>query len=300
MKILCIGHAAYDITLPVDVYPIENKKMRIKDKKVECGGGPAATAAYLLAYWKVDTAFAGVVGNDLYATRIKEEFKKVGVDITYLEENPDLDTTSSYIIANKSNGSRTIITSKDKDLTFKKIQDIEGDFDYILVDGDEEELSYKTILKYKGKSISLIDAGKSDEKTVKLSKIVDYLVCSNDFARDYTKLPLDYENLDTIKAIYEKLEEDFKGKIIITLEKYGSFTKIDNEYHLVPSIKVKALDSTGAGDIYHGALLYFLSQGYPLLEAMRLSNITSAISVTRVGGRYSVPTLEEVLEYAKQ
>ncbi len=300
MKILCIGHAAYDITLPVDKFPIENKKIRINVPKVECGGGPAATAAYLLSYWGLETSFAGVVGDDLYGSRIKEEFKKVGVDITYLETKPSLNTTSSYIIANRDNGSRTIITSKDKGLEFDKIKDIEGDFDYILVDGDEEELSLKTILKYKGKSISLIDAGKSDDKTIKLASVADYVVCSNDFARDYTKMPLDYENLDTIKKIYDKLEQEFKGKVIITLEKYGSFTKIDNEYHLVPSINVKAIDSTGAGDIYHGALLYFISQGYPLLDAMRLSNITSAISVTRVGGRYSIPTLEEVLKYANR
>ncbi len=299
MKILCLGHAAYDITLPMDSFPIENKKVRLKDKKVECGGGPAATAAYLLSYWGVPTYFAGIVGNDYYGDKIKAEFEKVGVNTTYLETNPDKNTTSSYIIANKGNGSRTIITSKDIDVSFKEIKEIKDDFDYILVDGDEDELAYKVIMDKKGKSISMIDAGKSDEKTVKLARIVDYLVCSNDFARDYTKMPLDYENLDTIKAIYDKLEKEFPGKVIITLEKYGSFTRINGEYKLVPSLKMQAIDSTGAGDIFHGSLLYFLSQGYELEHAMRLSNITSAISVTRVGGRYSIPKLEEVLAYDK-
>ncbi len=299
MKILCLGHAAYDITLPMDSFPVENKKVRLKEKKVECGGGPAATAAYLLASWKVPVSFSGIVGDDFYGGKIKEEFKRVGVDITYLETNPLKNTTSSYIIANKSNGSRTIITSKDIDTSFKEIKEIPDDFDYILVDGDEDELAYKVIMDKKGKSISMIDAGKSDPKTVKLARIVDYLVCSNDFARDYTKMPLDYENLDTVKAIYDKLDKEFLGKVIITLEKYGSFTKIDEDYKLVPSIKMQAIDSTGAGDIYHGALLYFISQGYELERAMRLANITSAISVTRVGGRNSIPKLEEVLEYDK-
>ena len=125
MKILCIGHAAYDITLPVDSYPVENKKIRLKEDKVECGGGPAATAAYLLALWGVDTSFAGVVGDDLYGKKIKDEFLKVGVDTSYLETNIGEDTTSSYIIANKSNGTRTIITSKDPDLKFREIKRIE-------------------------------------------------------------------------------------------------------------------------------------------------------------------------------
>jgi len=299
MKILCIGHAAYDITLPMDSFPIENKKVRLNDDKVECGGGPAATAAYLLSYWGVPVSFSGVVGNDFYGDKIKDEFSSVGVDMTYLETSKTNKTTSSYIIANKSNGTRTIITSKDKNLTYNKIKEITGDYDYILVDGDEFELSYQTIIKYKGKAISMIDAGKSDEKTVKLAKVVDYLVCSNDFARDYTKLTLDYNDLKTVKSVYDKLARDFPGQIIITLEKYGSFTKINDEYVLVPSLKVKAVDSTGAGDIYHGSLLYFISQGYELKRAMRLANITSALSVLKVGGRYSIPKLEEVLVYDK-
>ena len=299
MKILCIGHAAYDITLPMDSFPIENKKVRLNDDKVECGGGPAATAAYLLSYWGVPVSFSGVVGNDFYGDKIKDEFSSVGVDMTYLETSNTNKTTSSYIIANKSNGTRTIITSKDKNLTYNKIKEITGDYDYILVDGDEFELSYQTIIKYKGKAISMIDAGKSDEKTVKLAKVVDYLVCSNDFARDYTKLTLDYNDLETVKSVYDKLARDFPGQIIITLEKYGSFTKINDEYVLVPSLKVKAVDSTGAGDIYHGSLLYFISQGYELKRAMRLANITSALSVLKVGGRYSIPKLEEVLLYDK-
>ena len=89
----------------------------------------------------------------------------------------------------------------------------------------------------------------------------------------------------------------FKTNIIITLESKGSFTIIDGEYKIIPSIKVKALDSTGAGDIFHGAFTYFIGMGYSLYEAIRLSSITAAISVTRIGSRFSIPTLEEVLEY---
>ena len=100
--------------------------------------------------------------------------------------------------------------------------------------------------------------------------------------------------------MYDSLEKDFpKQTIVITLESFGSFTKINGEYKLIPSIKVKALDSTGAGDIYHGALLYFLSQGYDLETAMEYANITSALSVTKIGGRYSIPRLEEVINYVK-
>ena len=72
---------------------------------------------------------------------------------------------------------------------------------------------------------------------------------------------------------------------------------IDNEYEIIPSIKVTALDSTGAGDIFHGAFTYFIANGYSLKETIHLASITGAISVTRVGSRYSIPMLQEVLDY---
>ena len=74
MKIVCIGHAAYDITIPVLTYPVENTKNRVHDR-IECGGGPACNAAYLLGCWKSDVEFVGVVGNDSYGKKIVEEEK---------------------------------------------------------------------------------------------------------------------------------------------------------------------------------------------------------------------------------
>ena len=62
MKIVCIGHASYDITFPVKEYPKENTKNRIQ-RRVECGGGPASNAAYLLGKWGIPTWFLGIVGN---------------------------------------------------------------------------------------------------------------------------------------------------------------------------------------------------------------------------------------------
>ena len=85
----------------------------------------------------------------------------------------------------------------------------------------------------------------------------------------------------------------------ITLEANGSFTEINGVHKIIPSVKVKAIDSTGAGDIFHGAFTYFIGMNYPLEEAIRLASITGAISVTRIGSRFSIPKLEEVLEYDK-
>ena len=76
-KVLCVGQSAYDITLPLDHYPIENKKVKVP-YKVECGGGSSSNCAYLLAKWGVETSFAGVIGNDHYGNNILDEYLRVG------------------------------------------------------------------------------------------------------------------------------------------------------------------------------------------------------------------------------
>ena len=73
MKILCIGQSAYDITLPVTDYPRENKKIKIGNSKVECGGGACNNAAYLLGLWQDEVYLASSIGKDFYGERIKEE-----------------------------------------------------------------------------------------------------------------------------------------------------------------------------------------------------------------------------------
>ena len=69
MKVMCIGQAAYDITIPVNEYPVENKKIRF-DERIECGGGSSSNASYLLSKWGLENYFAVLVVNYLYVSKI--------------------------------------------------------------------------------------------------------------------------------------------------------------------------------------------------------------------------------------
>ena len=294
MKAICVGHSTFDTTLPVDSYPVENKKIRIKSH-IECGGGPASNGAYLLAKWGIETAIVSIVGTDYYGDRVVEDFEKVHANTSYLERREDFMTSSSYIVANMSNGSRTVLTSKQQPVR-KLAVPIELKGDIILIDGEHPDSALE-VLENNHNAISVLDAGRLNEDTKALGKKVTYLVCSHDFAEDFTNKKTDASNIEILKEIHKELVEYFQTNVIITLESNGSFTIIDGEYQVIPSIKVKALDSTGAGDIFHGAFTYFIANHYPLKEAIHWASITGAISVTRIGSRYSIPILSEVLEY---
>lgn len=292
MKVLCIGHAAYDITTPVDTFPKENTKTRVQER-IECGGGPAGNAAYLLGKWGISTYFAGIVGDDLYGHRIIEEYQKVGVNTDYLQVSKNHVTASSYIIANGENGSRTILTYRPSDMTMEDI-DIDIEPDIILVDGQEPELSKKMIEKYPN-AVSIIDAGRTKRAIRDLCKIVDYVVCSKDFAEKISGISI-YEN-ESLEHAISKLENEFHTNIIVTLEASGcAYRNDDKKIEIVPSLKVRAIDSTGAGDIFHGAFTYGIAQNWPMSKILRFSNLTGAMSVTRIGGRNSIFELDDMIE----
>ena len=134
---VCVGHSTYDITIPVDEYPIENVKYRLKNH-IECGGGPASNGAYLLAKWGEKTTLISVVGDDHYGHLVYEDFKKIGANTKYIELHRNHQTTSSYIIANKTNGSRTILSSKRPPIR-QLNQDVTVNADVILLDGEHPE-----------------------------------------------------------------------------------------------------------------------------------------------------------------
>lgn len=295
MKVVCVGHSTFDTTLPMDSYPTENVKYRI-GKHIECGGGPASNGAYLLAKWGMNVVIVSIIGNDYYGERIVKDFVDIGADTEYLEQKEGHDTSSSFIIANMSNGSRTIITSK-RDPIRKLSREVNVEADLILIDGEHPETAHEVLDKNKD-AISILDAGRLNDDTRALGKKVSYVVCSKDFAEEFSgkkiTTPLD-KNI--LIEVYEMLKVYFNTNIIITLEAEGSFTKIDDNYEIIPSVKAKAIDSTGAGDIFHGAFAYFIGNNYSLREAIKFASITGAISVTRIGSRYSIPDLNEVLDY---
>ena len=296
MKIVCIGHSVYDVTLPVESFPEENKKLRVPER-IECGGGPASNGAFLLAKWGMDTSIVSVVGNDYYGNIIKNDYINAGVNIDNLEIRAKRSTSSSYIIANKETGTRTIITYKEPQIR-KLDKEVNIEADVILIDGEHPETAYE-VLEKNPNAISVLDAGRLNDDTKFLGKFVTYFVCSKEYAEDFTDKDIDTNDIEGLISIHKSLEEYFNTNIVITLEDKGALAKIDGNYEIIPSIKVKAIDSTGAGDIFHGAFTYFIANNYSLRDTIRLANITGAISVTRVGSRNSIPMLSEVLDYDK-
>ena len=298
MKVLCIGHSSWDITVPVDDYPTENTKYRYSEKYA-AGGGPASNAAYLLGKWGVDTVIATSIGSDDFGTKIKKEFQEVNVATEYIETSYEKDTSFSFILVNKKNGSRTVFNVATEHPPLKKLN-YEFTPDIIFIDGHDYGASQNALSKYPH-AITVIDAGRVTQELLELCKYTRYIVCSKGFAETVTNLKFDFNNPQSLVNVYTKLQNKYpNANIVVTLEEHGALYQVDNQIKIMPGLKCNAVDTTGAGDIFHGAFVYGLANNFDMEKIITLANIAGGLSVQKMGSRLSVPNLSEVLDYYTQ
>lgn len=296
MTILSIGRTSYDITCPVEEYPVEGTKYLLNEK-IESGGGTAANVAYLLGKWGETSYFAGVVGSDDYGAKIKKELEQVLVKTEFIENSYETGTPLSIVLVNKKNGTRTrfdVVGSSQPNL---KKYEYEIKPDVIFTDGKEYNATINALNKFPN-AISVVDAGRVDRDLLELCKYVKYIVCSKGFAEKVSGMKFDYNNSSTLVQIYKKLKDKYpNNEIIVTLEEMGALYTMDGEIRVMPSIKTTVVDPSGAGDIFHGAFVYCLANNFDIEKAITYSNIAAGMSVGKMGGRTSIPTIKEVISY---
>lgn len=291
MKILCVGQAAYDITFPCTEPILENRKYRIYNR-MECMGAPAANASYLCALWGADVSLMARVGDDLYGKEILHTLNHVGVDTTPMHVDKQIPTSISCIIANADKSTRTILNCPMKDESFP-YRFPEEDVHVILMDGHELNASLAAIKQFPD-ALTILDAGTYKPEIMELIQSVDYLVCSEDFARQYTGITIDLANHTSASDTFQKLKEINTNHIVITLGDKGSVYEEHDQIHHIPAFNVNAIDTTGAGDIFHGAFAYCLNRNYSLNDIIRISSLSASISVERLGSQIAIPDLEEM------
>ncbi|MEG1301284.1 MAG: PfkB family carbohydrate kinase [Erysipelotrichaceae bacterium] len=297
MSILCVGQVAYDITFPIDGELIENQKYRIYEK-MECMGGPAGNASFLCALWGSKVSLMARIGKDIYGEKILDILNKVGTDTSCLIEDEAISTSISGIVANRKNGYRTVfncpILLKESKFKYPLMNP-----NMILVDGHELQASID-VLEYYPSAISVLDGGTCNEITIELAKRVNYLICSEDFAYQYCGIKVCLEEKHQWINTFNKLHQLNQQHIAVTLGDQGLLYEDDEGIHHLPAYPVKAIDTCGAGDIFHGAFAYCINKDYSFKDALKISSITAAISVESYGGQVSIPTKEVVNERLKE
>ncbi len=140
---------------------------------------------------------------------------------------------------------------------------------------------------------TILDAGSRRRGTELLAPRVEFLVPSERFARSMTG-ESDLDSEDGGRRCLAALSRLNGREVVVTLGERGVLYLEKGEVRRLPAFPVRAVDTTGAGDIFHGAFAYGVLQGWALSRTVRFAAMAAALSVARPGGRASIPALAEV------
>ena len=283
VDVLCIGHASYDLVFSVPHHSGEDEKM-VADSFISCGGGPAANAAVMVAKLGLKSEFVGYLGHDLYGEMHCKELHNNAVVVDKVIRGPSPTPLSMVLV--KPDGKRALINYKGETKPLP-----EGAVDFsaikakvILFDGHEPIISMPFAKLAKEQGIpTVLDAGSVHEGTLALMGAVDYLVCSEKFA---LQLASDEE---TALGRLAKISPN----VVITLGERGLIWQQGSIRGTLPAFPVSVVDTTGAGDAFHGAFAAAVALGMDWDEVLRYASAAGALCCTRAGARLGLPTYQE-------
>lgn len=286
IDVLCVGAGTYDLVYSVDRHPQPDEKIRATSF-VGCGGGPAANGAVTVARLGLQAAFAGYLGNDIFGNAHIDELQQAGVH-TDLVARGEYSSALSVVMV-KPDGSRALVNYRRPEsfLTAGSVDFSVVDTRVILFDGHEPYISPALAKSARQRGIpTVLDAGSIHSGTEELASLVDYLVCSERFGLDFTGETTEDRALEKLGA--------YAPNVIITVGHRGLVWKNAAGSGRLQTYKVKAVDTTGAGDVFHGALAACLAQKMEWLQSLAYASAAGALCCTKIGARLGIPSREEV------
>lgn len=296
-KVVGIGANVYDTLITVPYYPSEDTKLRATGAK-ECGGGPCGTGLVAVAKLGEKSAYIGALAKDGGGEFLLSDMKRFGMSTDLVDMVSGASSFSSYVVLSEENATRTCVFNKENLPEFvideKKAEAIKS-AEILMVDGNDlENAIIGAKIAKMSKAKVLYDAGGLYEGIERLLPYADILIPSEEFALAHTKTQTAE---DAIKALYEKYSPEV---VVITRGVKGGIIFDGKEMKSYPSFKVDAIDSNGAGDVFHGAFAFSVVKGYNYYDACIFSSAVSALKCTKLGARDGVPTFEETIEFLKE
>ncbi|RJR26309.1 MAG: sugar kinase [Desulfobacteraceae bacterium] len=291
VRVIGLGQACVDYRGVVPDYPSEDTKMEI-EKLFSQVGGPAAVALMCLSRFGVKTAFFGSIGDDVLGERIAETLDRERIVADGLKKTKGSSSQFAFIAVTRDSAKRTIfwsrgtaphLTAAEVDLRPYKGARI------LHVDGLMTDAAAEAARQAKEMGILVVmDAGTFRNGTREIAALVDILIASETFAVPLVApgAGLDAQ-LQALKALGPR-------NVVITLGSSGSIGLENGVVHRQDAFRVKTLDTTGAGDVYHGAYIYGLLKGWGMPECMRFASAAAAVKCSRINPDDFLPSLKDI------
>jgi len=285
-----LGQCSLDFLCTIDQYPPPDTKCEFDDFLIQ-GGGPVATALVVLSRWGIPARFAGVVCPDRFGRMILQGLNEEQIDTSAVRIQEGSRSQFAFICAEKETGKRTIFWGRPDASPFPPVglpEDFLTGVDALHLDGLFMDASLHLARKAKECKIPVIlDAGSMRPGMLDLIRHTDHLIAAENFIGQY--LPE-----SSLTSRLAKLKQMGPQVVTVTLGQQGSVSLWEDIPYRLPALTVQARDTTGAGDIFHGAYIYGLMQGWEAPERIRWATVAAGLSCQSLGGRSGIPTRREV------
>jgi len=296
VQVVGLGQACVDYLGRIGDYPTENNKEELLDLLIRCGG-PASTALVTLSRLGISTSFFGSISDDFFGQAIAENLEKEKVGTSGLKIIPGYSSQFAFIAITGDGGKRTIFWHRGS-VPKLTVEDVDiRSFQYAKIlhlDGLMIEASMEAAKQAKTMGMTVVmDGGTLRKGTRDLASLVDILIVSETFA---SALAPPGEPLE--KALFA-LRDLGPEQVGITLGEKGSIGLNAQGIFRQEAFSVRAVDTTGAGDVYHGAYIYGLLHKWEMPECMRFASAAAALKCKGVGAQNESVNLEDIQELIK-
>lgn len=297
--VLGLGCAAVDELLFVPRYPGRDARQALHRRDRQCGG-LTATALVAAARLGARTAYAGRLGDDEDSTFVRHALEAEGVDLCEVVRHRDARPVHAWVVVEEETQSRTILYdvsgadgADPRRPTRKVIQSAR----VLLVDrwGMDGMIRAARLARRAGRPVVGDLENNSVDRFEELLALADHLIVPEAFVKRWCGMRSPARGLT-------RLWRNDRAVVIVTCGRKGCWVlagEHEPPFH-VPAFAVEVVDTTGCGDVFHGAYAAALARGLPLAERVRWASAAAALKATRLGGQAGIPTLPELRRFLRR
>jgi sulfofructose kinase len=296
--VLGIGANSIDFVTVVPAFPRPEgwySKMQIRRHLVTCGG-QTATAMAVCARFGLGARYIGAVGSDENGQRVLAELPRHGVDATGVVTRDGRNQFAVIVIDGQS-GERAVLWDRDLTLELRE-EDVPLDAiaaaRVLHVDDVDQGAAIRAAGHARHLGIPVTsDLDRMTDRTADLVDAVTYPIFADGLHEKLTGCASHEEALRRLRRPHHRA-------LCITVGQHGAVALADDRFIESPGFKVNAVDTTGSGDVFRGAFIYALLQGWEIDRILRFANAAAGLACTGLGAMAGIPALEDSLALAAQ
>jgi sulfofructose kinase len=293
-ELLGLGGVCYDMLTVIPEMPPWEGCQYIEKYQAQ-QGGMVATALVAASKLGAKTEYIGGISDDISGEFLKNNFTKYNVKTDRIRVFKDESSPFSIVLIHKGTSRRSFIHYKGvqaREELFDGALDLSG-VRFILFDGFYFNTAMRTARQAHEQgiiSVTDISPRNRNPKIMEYLNQIDYPILSELFVKSYQQME---DPLEAGKKFYSKSNK----AVLVTCGDRGVYIITSEGSEHIPAFAIKPVDTTGAGDVFHGAFLFSLWKGYGVREAALFSSAVSAIKCMKIGGQNGIPDFKETKEF---